>query len=195
MNVNKSRGLIIVLSILAVVSSFAVDNKWVALALMILSTLMAVTILYKHLDDFTNISADNPKMKAVKTVTIFNVTILAICVVFAVLTGTDILKLDTDGRYFAAAIVASVLLFTGNIAPKLPFSKHTGLRLPWTVMDENTWIIAHRILGYVSIPLTFIYIAGTGIIADFRIWTLIIILLWVSIPGGLSYLFFKRNNR
>ena len=45
MNVNKSRGLIIVLSILAVISSFAFDNKWVALTLMLFSTLMAVVIL------------------------------------------------------------------------------------------------------------------------------------------------------
>ena len=45
-------------------------------------------------------------------------------------------------RYFAAALVLAVLLFLGNLAPKLPFSRHTGLRLPWTVADEDTWTVA-----------------------------------------------------
>lgn len=194
MNVNKTRGLIIMLSFFALASSFICENEWVILTLMAVCVFAAVAILYRHLEDLTDISKDNPKMKTLKTVTIFNVTIFIICVAFAILTGTNLIKLDDDGRYFAAAIVASFLLFTGNIAPKLPFSKHTGLRLPWTVTDESTWIVAHRILGYVSIPLALVYIAGVSAIPDFKLWTLMIIVLWVGIPGGLSYMFFRKRN-
>lgn len=191
---NKTRGLIIVLSLLALASSFAFENKWVTLSLMTICTLAAVATLYRHLGDLTDISSDNPKMNTLKTVTIFNISILVGCVIFAILTGTDVIRLDNDGKYFAAAIVAAVLLFTGNIAPKLPFSKHTGLRLPWTVADEGTWIVAHRILGYVSIPLALIYLAGVSAIPDFKLWTLMIIALWVGIPGGLSYVFFGKRK-
>lgn len=194
MNVNKSRGLIIGLSILSVVFSFAVKDKWAALSLMFFCIFMAIITLYKNLENLTDISSTNPKIKTLRIVTIFNISVLVLFMIFAVLTGTNIIKLDTDGRYFVAAIVASVMLFTGNIAPKLPFNKHTGLRLPWTVVDERTWIVAHRVLGYVSIPLSFVYIAGTGTIADFKIWTLINIILWIGIPGGLSFYFFKKYN-
>lgn len=194
MNVNKVRGLIILLSFLALASSFIFENKWVALILMAVCVVAAVVILYRHLEDLTDISKGNPKMKTLKTVTIFNISILILCIVFAFLTGTDVIKLDDDGRYFAASIVAAVLLFTGNIAPKLPFSKHTGLRLPWTITDESTWIVAHRILGYVSVPLSFVYIAGVSAIPDFKLWTLITIVLWIGIPGGLSYVFFRKRS-
>ena len=91
------------------------------------------------------------------------------------------------------AIVAAVIFFSGNIAPKLPYSKHTGLRLPWTVTDEETWVVAHRVLAYVSIPLGIAYIAGVSVIENFEILTLATIILWVGIPGGLSYLFFHKK--
>lgn len=34
----------------------------------------------------------------------------------------------------------------GNIAPKLPFNRYVGFRLPWTVTDEDTWIFTHRLV-------------------------------------------------
>lgn len=193
MNVSKIRGLIIFLSFCALLSSLAFENKWVSLILMTVCILAAIAVLYLHLEDLSDISPDNPKMQTLKTVTIFNSVILALCVVFAILTGTGIIRLDNDGRYFAAAVLSSVLLFAGNISPKLPFSKHTGLRLPWTVRDEETWIVAHRILGYISIPLAFVYISGVSLIPDFKLWTLIIVVLWIGIPGGLSYIFFRKR--
>lgn len=194
MNVNKTRGLILLLSFSALASSLIFKNKWIALLLMLVFILAAVSILYRHLEDLTDLSADNPKLGTLRAVTIFNISLLILTAVFALLTGTDVITLDNDGRYCAAAIVAVVLLFTGNTAPKLPFSKHTGLRLPWTITDENTWIVAHRILGYISIPLAFVYFAGVPVFLNFKLWTLIIIVLWVGIPSGLSYLFFRKRN-
>ncbi len=195
MNVNKTRGMIILLSFLSLVAALVFEDKLIALILMAACMLAAVMILYRHLEELTELSSGSPKMKTLRLVTVFNMGILAVCVVFAVLLGTGVIKPDSDGRYFAAAVISAVMLFSGNIAPKLPFSKHTGLRLPWTVTDENTWIVAHRILGYVSIPLAFIYLAGVSVISNFEIWTLTAVVLWVGIPGGLSYAFFCRGGR
>lgn len=195
MNVNKTRGIIILLSFLSLIAALAFENKLIALIFMTVCMITAVIILYRHLEKLTDIASDNPKMKTLKFATVFNICIFAACVVFAVLLETDVIKLGDDGRYLAAAIVSAVILFAGNVAPKLPFNKHTGLRLPWTVTDENTWVVAHRILGYVSIPLAFVYLAGVSAISNFEIWTLIVIVLWVGIPGGLSYMFFCRAGK
>lgn len=195
MNVSKTRGMIILLSFLSLAAALVFENKLIALILMAACMLAAVMILYRHLGELTDISRDSPKMRTLGLVTVFNIGILAVCVVFAVLLGTGVIKPDNDGRYFAAAVISAFMLFSGNIAPKLPFSKHTGLRLPWTVTDENTWIAAHRILGYVSIPLAFIYLAGVSVISNFEIWTMIVVMLWVGVPGGLSYVFFCRNGK
>jgi len=193
MNINKARGIIILLSFVAVVFSLAFENKIISLALMAVCMLSAVFVLYRHLDKLTNLSDDNPKRKSVRIVTAFNISIFICCVIMAILIGTGVLNPDADGRYFAATIVASVILFGGNISPKLPFSKHTGLRLPWTVTDEKAWVVAHRILGYISIPLALIYIAGVASISNFKIWTLLAVVLWLVIPGTFSYVIHKRN--
>lgn len=177
MNVNRTRGIIILLSFLSLVAALAFENKGTALSLMAICTLTAVVLLYRHLGELTDIARDHPKMKTLKLVTVFNSGIFIACVVFAVLLATDVVQLDDNEKYFAAAIVSAVMLFLGNVAPKLPFSSHTGLRLPWTVTDENTWIVAHRILGYVSIPLAFVYLAGVSAISNFEIWTLVVIVL------------------
>ena len=161
---------------------------------MAVSMISAVFVLYRHINELTSLSDDNPKGKSLKAITIFNVTIFLICVVIAVLIGAGIVSSDNDGRYFAAMIVSAVILFGGNIAPKLPFSKHTGLRLPWTVTDEKAWIAAHRIIGYISIPLAFIYIAGVAAINSFEILTLVAMVTWIAIPAVFSYIVYKKDG-
>ena len=194
MNVNRTRGILVLLSFLSLVAALALENKLIALILMAVCVLTAVIILYRHLGELTDISSGNPKMRTLKLVTVFNIGIFVVCVIFAVLLGTDVIMLDNDKRYFAAVIVSAVMLFAGNVAPKLPFSKHTGLRLPWIVTDENSWIVAHRILGYVSIPLAFVYLAGVSAISNFEVWTLIVMILWIGIPVSLSYAFFRGKK-
>lgn len=68
-----------------------------------------------------------------------------------------------------------------------------GLRLPWTVQDEDTWNIAHRILGYISIPVVLLYIACTCRIQDFKAVSVAIMITWIGIPGGISYVHFHKK--
>ncbi len=93
----------------------------------------------------------------------------------------------------AMALVSCVMIFAGIISPKLPYSRHTGLRLPWTVCDEDTWNVAHRILGYVSLPVALLYIACALTIPNFETVTLCAVAVWIGIPGVISYVFFKKK--
>lgn len=68
-----------------------------------------------------------------------------------------------------------------------------GLRLPWTVQDEDTWNIAHRIWGYISIPVVLLYIACTCTIQDFKAVSVAIMITWIGIPGGISYVHFHKK--
>ena len=195
MNVNKSRGMIIALSFLSLFVSFWIPNSLAALLLIGACLGTAIFILYRHLGELSGISEDNPKMRTLKDVTIFNAGILVLCILFAALLGTGVWKLPQNGeQYFAAAILSIIILFTGNIAPKLPFNRHTGLRLPWTVADEDTWIVAHRILGYLSIPLALLYFAGIAAMRNFEALSFAVVILWVGIPGILSFVFYRKKH-
>lgn len=93
------------------------------------------------------------------------------------------------------ALVSCVIIFSGIISPKLPYNRHTGLRLPWTVQDEDTWNVAHQILGYIALPITLLYIACSLTIPNFEIVTLCVMGLWIGIPGTMSYVFFRKKMR
>ena len=193
MKINKIRGLIIVLPLLSFIISFCFDNAIIQLTVVGISLIATALSLYFNLAQLSYISKENPKIKTLKIATIFDIFVLIIAIVVAILIETNTIQLtENKEKYFAGCIVSAVILFIGNIATKLPFTKHTGLRLPWTVTDEETWIVAHRILSYISIPLGLIYFACIPTI-NFEILTLVVVLLWVGIPSILSYIFYRNK--
>ena len=112
----------------------------------------------------------------------------------AALLAAGVLRIsENDEKYLAAAVVSAVILFLGNLAPKLPRTRHTGLRLPWTVADEDAWICAHRAVGYISFPLVCFYAAGVLATGQIETLTGLAILLWVGVPGALSYRVYRQK--
>ena len=123
-----------------------------------------------------------------------NLTLLLLCTVLAVLLATGAVRLTEDGeKYLAAAVVSIILLFLGNLAPKLPRTRHTGLRLPWTVRDDDAWICAHRVVGYMSVPLFCFYAAGVLATGDVATMSGLVMLLWIGVPGALSYRVYRNK--
>lgn len=102
--------------------------------------------------------------------------------------------LSIDLPMLSILLIADIMIFAGIVSPKLPFTRHTGLRLPWTVQDQETWEVAHRILGYISLPIALLYIACSLTVADFETITLIAFVIWLGIPGGISFMFYRRKT-
>lgn len=196
MKQNKIRLLIISLEFAGLFASLAFRNTILSMVLLAVCTISCMLILYFNLGNLTlSISESNPKMKTLKKVTLFNTGLLIACGAAVLLDYTEIISIPVENqKYLAAFIIIVVIVFTGNMSPKLPFSRHTGLRLPWTVMDEETWIVAHRIIGYLTLPLVLIYIAGMFIVEDFEVLTGIIVALWIGIPSVYSYIFYYKKT-
>ena len=194
MPLNSARILINALALLGLVTSFLVRQPLVSLVLSTVCLLLAVGVLYCNLRPLSALDAGSPKLRVLRTVSVFNVLVLLACLVMGVLQATGkVILTETGERIFAGAIVTALILFTGNLAPMMPFTRHTGLRLPWTVADERTWLVAHRILGYLSLPLALLYLGGAAVVPSFEALTLTVILLWVGIPGALSYVYYRKR--
>ena len=88
-------------------------------------------------------------------------------------------------------------VFTGHDIDNTSFNRHTGLRLPWTVHDEDTWNVAHRVLHDLSIPIVLLYLVCTLTVPDFETVTLCAVALWVGLPSVISGVFFweKMHGR
>lgn len=193
---NKKRGLILLLSFAALLIALRMENQLVSIFLVGGCILAALVILYRNLALLTRVTTADMRIGTLKVATIFNFVILALALVVAALDRGTVTELaETEGKLLAMGIVCAVILFGGIISPRLPFNRHTGLRLPWTVQDEDTWNVAHRVIGYISLPTVLLYLAAAFTIPDFEAVTVAVMLLWIGIPGLLSLAFWWKEYR
>lgn len=193
--VYKKRGIIITLSFLSLILALTIKNEIVSILSIAICLLLSILILYRNLALLTSLTTDDMRIRILRITTIFNVIIFLVCVILSILIGLDLIKINTENeKLLAMSIISCVILFSGIISPKLPFTKHTGLRLPWTVQDEDTWNLAHRIIGYISFPIVILYIAATFSIDNFETVTLGAMIAWIGIPGLLSLVYYFQKS-
>lgn len=190
----RIRNLILYFSFLALAAALVVRQEIVSIILVGAFMVTAVVILYRNLALLTSLTTTDFKLKPLRATTVFNLALFVVVVAVAVLSSANLLPASERWeRLLATAIITCVMGFAGIISPKLPHNRHTGLRLPWTVQDADTCYLAHRILGVISIPLAVLYLAGTVTIRNFEAVTVTILLLWIGMPGIISYVFYWRK--
>ena len=194
---DKKRGVILLLSFGTLIAAMTVKNELLSLLLAGVCMLAMLAILYRNLTLFTGAAADKAGIGALRAATIFDAVVLLLVAAAAALDKTALAALSEDGeRLLAAVIMCGIMLFGGFISPRLPYNRHTGLRLPWTVRDEDTWNVAHRVLGCISLPMTLLYLAAALTVrsADAAAAAATVcFILWIGIPGLVSYIFFWKK--
>ena len=192
MKTAELRWMLLIFSLLGLLSAVFIPFPVLKLALLCALSAACLVILYRNMDSLTGYSEENPKNRTMKWITVFNGVLLLLCIGVVWLGENGYLG-NVSEEWLAVALVSVVMVVLGNLAPKIPFNRYTGLRLPWTVRDEDTWRLAHRILGYISFPLVFLY--GALLLSGVEIGTAtgVVILSWIIIPGGISFLFYRRK--
>lgn len=191
---NQKRGLILFVTFLSMMITMSVKNEVVSILMAGICMLIAGIVLYRNLALFTSLTTDDLRLGIFRVTTLCNISILIIGIVFAFLSAVDVITFSENGeKLFAMVLLSCIMVFIGIVSPKLPYNRHTGLRLPWTVRDEDTWKIAHKILGFISFPMVLLYIACALTISDFEIVSVVTMLIWISIPGGISYIYFYKK--
>lgn len=192
MKTAELRWMLLIFSLLGILSAVFIPFPVLKLALLCALSAACLVILYRNMDSLTGYSEENPKNRTMKWITAFNGALLLLCI-GAVWLGENGYLGNVSEEWLAVALVSVIMVVLGNLAPKIPFNRYTGLRLPWTVRDEDTWRLAHRILGYISFPLIFLY--GALLLSGVEIGTAtgVVIFSWIVIPGGISFLFYRRK--
>ena len=187
--------MIVALSFLSLILVLTIKNELLSILSIGMCLFLSILISYRNLALLTSLTTDNMRIRILRITTIFNVIIFLACMILSFLMGLGFIKINAENeKLLAMSIISCVILFSGIISHKLPFSKHTGLRLPWTVQDEDTWNLAHRIIGYVSFPIVILYIAATFSIDNFEAVTLCAMIAWIGIPGLLSLIYYFQKS-
>lgn len=156
--------------------------------------LMPVCILLLQLyffiytDRITGYKKGSPRFKTFRFLIFFSACMI-IGIYYMVMQQQETM-LSTSKQ--STIIIFIFMLVFGNYAPKIPFNRNLGIRLPWTLKDEYTWRYAHRIAGYTSIPCAFLYLS-ISLLGYYNLAG-IMILVWILIPAIMSYRYAKERK-
>lgn len=193
MSYNIIRGLIITLGIFTVIVALTVQNQVLSFLLVILLSLAAMVVLYKNMEIIIDMDHTSPRFSLLKNLSFAGLLYFILCAIAAILTMIGVLP-PAVNEFVAPVLICVFMIGFGNLTPKIPYNKFIGLRLPWTLLDEQTWVVAHRVLGYLSFPLSFIYIALIPYVDDLKLLTFcIFVVLWIGLSALISGLFFIRK--
>lgn len=157
--------------------------------------LAAVLVLWRNLPLLTGTDQESD-LAPLRLTTVFSAVFLVLGLGISALLGLGVLTLSQrQEELLAAALVACLMVFAGLISPRLPFNRHTGLRLPWTVADEGAWRAAHETLGVISLPAALLYLTCVLAFPDGETVTLCAVAAWLGIPALRSYRVFRGKYR
>ena len=155
---------------------------------------LALIIFEMNADKIFKLSKDNPKVKTIKSITKLNIGLIILVALSMTLEPVKSIPKENLNMIITLVLALYIMIF-GNVAPKIPFNRYLGFRLPWTIRDEETWRIAHRLLGYLSIPIGIIMIIASFYfsIEQVVLWSVGLLIL---IPGVYSgYFYYKKMKK
>ena len=86
-----------------------------------------------------------------------------------------------------------LFVIIGNYLPKCKQSYTMGIKLPWTLDDEENWNKTHRMAGFLWV-IGGVIIMATAFLGS--IWLLFVVLIpMVFVPFIYSYLLYKKKNK
>ncbi|WP_040213044.1 SdpI family protein [Clostridium polynesiense] len=139
-----------------------------------------------------NLSEDNPKVKTIRRLNRLTIALVIIFSLTTVLAPFNDYLSTSNGDILLTAFISLIIMVIGNSAPKIPFNRYLGLRLPWTIRDEETWKLAHKILGYISFPIGISQFIGSFFLPAEKV-SVFFILLWIAVPGLYSLWFYYKK--
>ncbi len=87
------------------------------------------------------------------------------------------------------------LCFLGNFMPKIKQNFFFGIKLPWTLSDEEVWFKTHRLGGKVFVLGGLVMMIGAFIPGTAKVWfPLVAILAMLIIPLVYSFVIYKKKN-
>ena len=113
----------------------------------------------------------------------------------ALLTYSNAFGVSIDVGMVATIFVGLLLISIGTILPDCPQNYTIGIKLPWTLADEENWKATHKLAGplwiacgFVMILLSLLRLLSSGIL-----FLLIIVILIV--PSVYSWKLYKKTHQ
>lgn len=93
------------------------------------------------------------------------------------------------------AFLGLLLLIMGNYMPKVKQNSTLGVKISWTLQNEENWVKTHRFTGKVWFVGGLVMIAATFLPINWQLWVLpIILIITMALPFICSYRIYKAHK-
>lgn len=101
-----------------------------------------------------------------------------------------------DMEWFMPALLGATFIFMGNYLPKVKQNRTLGIKIAWTLRNEENWNRTHRLGGKVWVVGGLIMLLSIFLPITAMMWIMVCtIIAMLSIPVVYSYCIYKRHQR
>ena len=187
-----TRILFLITSFLILIAGFIIPNTSIVISIIGVLIIVSLVVLDIKAPIITKLSEDNPKIKTVRFLNRLTIFIVILFSIFNLFLPIKTLFDFKNGEILMVVLISIFMMIFGNLSPKIPFNRYLGLRLPWTIRDEQTWRVAHKIVGYSSFPIALIMFVLALFFNNEKVVT-IGVLTWIGIPSVYSFIFYYKK--
>lgn len=94
---------------------------------------------------------------------------------------------------YVSGLMGVLFIIIGNYLPKCRQNYTMGIKIPWTLADEENWNHTHRIAGYLWIIGGFVVILNVFLNLEWLMFVAIAVM--GIVPMVYSYLYYKKHGR
>ena len=105
------------------------------------------------------------------------------------------LGMDVNVQIIMQLLVGLLMVIIGNWLPKCKQTYTLGIKLPWTLADEENWNRTQRFAGPIWVVCGMV-IMVCGLIGGAFLWLMLVaFVVMIAAPTVYSYLLFKAKNK
>ena len=141
--------------------------------------------IYKVLSDPKG-NCRSPKMKLLTVWLIPVISLASMSAIYVYALGNEVIM-----ELIAPVICGAFMIAIGNYLPKCEQNRTVGIKLPWTLANEENWNRTHRLAG-------FVFVIGGVLVALFAllgisVLVIVTLLAILLIPSIYSYILHRRG--
>lgn len=190
--INFTRIILLITSFLMLIAGFIMPNGDVTISIFATLAIVSLVVLDIKAPKIVKLSEDNPKIKTFRFLNMLSLFVFILISIFAALSPNNEISITEDNKTLVIGLISVFIMIFGNLSPKIPFNRYLGLRLPWTIRDEDTWRVAHRLLGYLSFPIAILMFIMSFFFDGDMVGSMGV-LTWFIIPSVYSFIFYYKK--
>lgn len=193
----KTRSIYYILSFIPVIISLIFSNIYgmgfpndILITITALLNTLAIICANKFIDyDFNK----NSSIRIKKNYIFTKIIILIISIVIQmILLLIKFYKINIEFNIAILSAVGLIILITGVFLPYIEQNQTIGIKLKWTLNDNDNWKKTHRFSAYVWIIGGLAMIVGSILNNSWILFSAIAMIIFL--PISYSYIYYKKNN-